>query len=82
MSMPDEFRSFIQIHHLVESDGRILLAVSGGIDSMAMAHLFLSIGMRPGIAHCNFSLRAAESDMDEEFVRDFANYTTIRLTVQ
>jgi tRNA(Ile)-lysidine synthase len=72
MSMPDEFRSFIQSHHLVESDGRILLAVSGGIDSMAMAHLFLSIGMRPGIAHCNFSLRAAESDMDEEFVRDFA----------
>ncbi len=70
--MPDEFRNFIQSNNLVDSNDRILLAVSGGIDSMAMAHLFLSIGTHPGIAHCNFSLRAAESDMDEEFVRDFA----------
>lgn len=70
--MPDEFRNFIQSNQLIEGNGRILLAVSGGIDSMAMAHLFLSIGMHPGIAHCNFQLRAAESDLDEEFVRDFA----------
>lgn len=70
--MTDEFRSFIKNNHLFESDERILLAVSGGIDSMTMAHLFLNSGMQHGIAHCNFSLRGTESDMDEAFVRDFA----------
>jgi len=70
--MSDEFRNFILDNKLFESDARILLAVSGGIDSMAMAHLFLSIGMHPAVAHCNFSLRGSESDLDEVFVRDFA----------
>jgi tRNA(Ile)-lysidine synthase len=50
----------------------ILLAVSGGIDSMVMAHLFLKSGNRFAIAHCNFSLRGEESDADEDFVRTFA----------
>lgn len=51
---------------------RILLAVSGGIDSMVMAHLFLESGFKAGIAHCNFNLRGEESDGDEEFVKTFA----------
>jgi tRNA(Ile)-lysidine synthase len=50
-----------------------LLAVSGGIDSMVMANLFLQSGYNAGIAHCNFSLRAEESDKDEELVRQFAS---------
>jgi tRNA(Ile)-lysidine synthase len=50
----------------------VLLAVSGGIDSMVMTHLFIKADYNIGIAHCNFSLRGAESDKDEEMVRDFA----------
>jgi tRNA(Ile)-lysidine synthase len=50
-----------------------LLAVSGGIDSMVMAHLFLNSNRRCAIAHCNFSLRGDESDSDEELVRLFAD---------
>ncbi len=51
---------------------RILLAVSGGVDSMVMAHLFLGSGISFGIAHCNFQLRGIESDLDESLVRDWA----------
>lgn len=49
-----------------------LLAVSGGSDSMAMAHLFLQAGMPFGIAHCNFQLRGEEADKDEALVRQWA----------
>ncbi|AWA30456.1 tRNA lysidine(34) synthetase TilS [Flavobacterium magnum] len=51
---------------------RLLLAVSGGLDSMALAHLFLKLPFEIGIAHCNFTLRGEESDADEAFVKSFA----------
>jgi len=49
-----------------------LLAVSGGPDSMAMAHLFWSRGLKFGIAHCNFGLRGKESDQEETLVEKWA----------
>jgi tRNA(Ile)-lysidine synthase len=52
---------------------KILLAVSGGMDSMAMAHLFLRSGLKAGVAHCNFGLRGDESDADEAFVKQWAD---------
>lgn len=53
---------------------RILLAVSGGIDSMYMAHKASEFFPEASfaVAHCNFQLRGAESDGDEEFVRRWA----------
>ncbi|MEI6681915.1 MAG: tRNA lysidine(34) synthetase TilS [Bacteroidota bacterium] len=51
---------------------QILLAVSGGIDSMVMAHLFHQGKFRFAIAHCNFGLRRRESEDDAEFVRKAA----------
>lgn len=50
---------------------RVLLAVSGGVDSMVMAELFVRAGIGIGVAHCNFGLRGAESDGDEQLVRDW-----------
>ena len=52
---------------------RILLAVSGGIDSMYLANRAPELfpGARFAVAHCNFTLRGAESDGDEQFVRDW-----------
>ena len=49
---------------------KILLAVSGGLDSIALLHLFYNAGFSIEVAHCNFNLRADESDTDEQFVID------------
>lgn len=51
---------------------KILLAVSGGLDSMVLVDLCLKLSLNISIAHCNFKLRAEESDAEERFVVDFA----------
>jgi tRNA(Ile)-lysidine synthase len=53
---------------------RLLLAVSGGVDSMVMADLFVHAlpSDRLVIAHCNFHLRGADSDADEALVKEYA----------
>lgn len=58
-----------------------LLAVSGGVDSMVMATLFLKSSLHPrfAIAHCNFSLRGDESDADEALVRTWADENGVRI---
>lgn len=70
--MLTRFKKFIRENNLIKGNQRVLLAVSGGIDSMVMTHLFLRTGYETGIAHCNFQLRGEESDKDEEMVRSFA----------
>ncbi|MCJ7447793.1 MAG: tRNA lysidine(34) synthetase TilS [Bacteroidales bacterium] len=71
--MLNDFLKYIDDNRLITRGDRVLLAVSGGIDSMVMAHLFIKAGIETGIAHCNFCLRDKESDMDEELVKEFAN---------
>jgi tRNA(Ile)-lysidine synthase len=73
MTLYEEFLNYIRDNTLFGNDDSVLLAVSGGIDSMVMSHLFLKLGTNIGIAHCNFSLRGSESDMDEELVKDFSD---------
>jgi tRNA(Ile)-lysidine synthase len=68
----DRLQDFAEKNSLFTRNARILLAVSGGIDSMVMAHAMWQLGRVQGIAHCNFQLRAKESDDDEEFVREWA----------
>jgi tRNA(Ile)-lysidine synthase len=68
----DRFHSFIREYALFERADKILLAVSGGKDSVLMAHLFNASGFTFGIAHCNFKLRDKESDLDEDFTRNLA----------
>lgn len=66
------FKNFIGQEGLFEPAERILLAVSGGKDSVLMARLFHAAGYVFGIAHCNFGLRGAESVRDEVFVSALA----------
>lgn len=62
-------QSFIQKEKLFSTKEKILLTVSGGVDSVLMCELFHLAGLKFGIAHCNFQLRGDESDGDETFVR-------------
>jgi tRNA(Ile)-lysidine synthase len=70
--MYTHFLKYSQEKKLFSSGEKILLAVSGGIDSMVMLHLFFRSGIQAGIAHCNFHLREKESDDDEAFVKQWA----------
>lgn len=67
-----KFKKYISDNDITITGEKILLAVSGGIDSMVMTHLFIYSGIKIGIAHCNFTLRSDESDSDEEMVSRFA----------
>jgi tRNA(Ile)-lysidine synthase len=70
--MLQQFRQFIRENQLFAGDKPILLAVSGGMDSITLCALFHLAGFTFGIAHCNFRLRGAESDGDEDFVSQLA----------
>ena len=50
---------------------KLLIAISGGIDSVVLAHLCKVINLNFALAHCNFNLRGNESDADEDFVSKF-----------
>lgn len=70
--MLKQFIQHIEQHRLCSPAHSILLAVSGGLDSMVMLHLFRAAGYtRLGVAHANFGLRGNESDEDEQFVQDY-----------
>lgn len=70
--MLERFLKYIREESLCGEGDRILLAVSGGMDSMSMVRLFSQSPFRFGIAHCNFGLRGQESDDDERFVGEQA----------
>ncbi|RED93387.1 tRNA(Ile)-lysidine synthase [Marinoscillum furvescens DSM 4134] len=66
--MYEAFLTFIKAHQMPIEDQKILLAVSGGADSMVMAHLFLQQDIAFGVAHVNYGLRGEDSHGDEALV--------------
>jgi tRNA(Ile)-lysidine synthase len=68
----EKFNRFVKSQKWFSADTRVLLAVSGGVDSSVMMHLFNHAGIFCAIAHCNFRLRGKESDDDEIFVKEQA----------
>ncbi len=66
--MLEQFDKYIKENNLCTPGDRILLGVSGGVDSMVMMDLFLQKKFRIGVAHCNFQLRGKESDDEQRFV--------------
>jgi tRNA(Ile)-lysidine synthase len=72
MSLLKEFIKNIQQQNLFQKNDYLLLAVSGGADSVALCELCFQAGFHFEMAHCNFQLRGEESERDEEFVRRLA----------
>ena len=64
--------------HAVPRSARLLAAVSGGSDSVALLHVLLSLGQRVGVAHVHHGLRGAEADRECEFVADLCRAWGVR----
>src|SRR6187397_2556266 len=69
MDLLNSFKNFIASNNLFSPKDKLLLAVSGGIDSVVLCELCKQAGYDFEIVHCNFQLRGEESKRDEEFVR-------------
>ena len=80
--MIDQFQAYIYRYNLLAESDKVILALSGGIDSMVLADLLLKAKVEFVAAHCNFHLRGAESDGDEKFVRDYAERNGIQCFVK
>jgi tRNA(Ile)-lysidine synthase len=77
MRLQDRVRRTIERHALVARGGRVLVALSGGPDSVALLHLVLDLQATgdltvAGVAHFNHQLRGADAEADERFCRDLA----------
>jgi tRNA(Ile)-lysidine synthase len=69
--MKKQLLDFCQLHDLIEKNDKVLVAVSGGRDSMVLAHLLDDAGIAIGIAHMNYKLRGEDSDLDAKTVEEF-----------
>ncbi len=79
--MLDILKQYISENSLLNPNDRLLLAVSGGVDSMVMLQMFEQLPYSISVAHVNFQLRAEESDGDEQFVREYCKSKGIPLFV-
>ena len=82
MNLLHQFNQFIQQHSLFQKNDRLLVAVSGGVDSIVLCELCHLSGFDFEIAHCNFQLRAEESNKDEAFVKELADKYGVAFFVQ
>ena len=57
---------------------KLLIAISGGVDSVVLTHLFHQLNFDISLAHCNFNLRGTESDKDEFFVKELGEKLNLK----
>lgn len=77
--MLSKIADFIAKHQLLSRSGLHLIALSGGADSVALLRILRDLGYHIEAAHCNFHLRGAESDRDEQFVKQLCDSLNIQL---
>ena len=80
--MLQEFQQHIKAKFPFLLQGRCLLTISGGIDSVVLAHLCKASSVNFSLAHCNFNLRGEESDQDEVFVKNLAKQLQVEVFIQ
>ena len=79
--MIHKVKNHIARHRLLTPGAKVLVALSGGADSVALLIVLMKLGYRCEAVHCNFHLRGAESDRDEHFVQELCDSKGIRLNV-
>lgn len=79
--MLQKFQNHIQQNFSFLQDKKFYIAVSGGIDSMVLVHLFQHFQFAFGLLHCNFKLRGEESDADMRFIHDYAEENNLQLKI-
>lgn len=80
--MQKDFKIHINNNLSVLNESKLLIAVSGGIDSVVLTHLCHALGLNFSLAHCNFNLRAEESHKDEAFVLELAEALDVEVFIQ
>lgn len=80
--MLQKLQNHLQINFPFLKEKKLLLAVSGGIDSMVLVYLFKKLQFDIAVVHCNFQLRDNESNGDEDFVKSICDSLSIPIFVQ
>jgi tRNA(Ile)-lysidine synthase len=80
--MLKQFQRHIDANLPFLKESKLLLAISGGKDSVSLAFLLKELGFDVTFAHCNFQLRAAASDADEDFVKDLAKKRNLKVYIK
>ncbi|HLT33930.1 MAG TPA: tRNA lysidine(34) synthetase TilS [Aquaticitalea sp.] len=80
--MLNKFKSHIEAKFPFLKDAKVLIAISGGMDSVVLTHLCHELQLNMALAHCNFNLRGAESDGDEDFVLQLAEDLELEVFVE
>ena len=82
MNLVSQFQDFIKKNNLFTGKDRLLIAVSGGVDSVVLCELCRHAGFDFTAVHCNFQLRQEESTRDEDFVARIAKQYGVRLLIK
>ena len=82
MNLLQRYQQFIKKENLFSAKDKLLLAVSGGVDSVVLCELCKQAGYDFEIAHCNFQLRGEESERDEKFVRKLREKYKVEVKVK
>src|SRR5690606_478502 len=80
--MLNKFQQHIHSKFPFLKDKKLLVAISGGIDSVVLAHLCKKSQLNIAFAHCNFNLRGTESDGDEDFVLQLAEDLDLEVFIE
>ena len=80
--MLNNFKQHIDQNFPFLKESKILIAISGGLDSVVLTYLCKELNFNIALAHCNFNLRGAESDGDEDFVMQLADDLELEVFVE